>query len=337
MRKIDIFTHIYPVDFYARLMSVAPDFKDVGKRSRGVPMLVDLDERFRVMDRFEGYQQVLSLPTPPLEVMADPAEAIALAQAANDGMAELVARHPQRFVAFVASLPYNDPAAAVREARRAVDELGARGIQLFSNVLGKPIVAPEFLPLFEIMADYDLPIWLHPYRGAHPPDYRTEARSQFEIWWTFGWPYETSVAMARVVFAGLFDRFPRLKIISHHMGAMAPYFAGRVGPGWDQLGARTSDEDLSLALKTLRRRPIDYFRMFYADTALFGAYDATLCGLRFFGVDHVVFASDAPFDPEKGPMYIRETISVIDRLPVSAEDRERIYWRNAAALLRLEI
>ena len=337
MRKIDIFTHIYPVDFFAKLMKVAGTFKDVGKRSRGVPMLVDLDERFRVMDRFDDYQQVLSLPTPPLEVMAGPAEATELARSANDGMAQLVARYPQRFPAFVASLPYNDPIAAVREARRAVDTLGARGIQLFSNVLGTPISAPEFLPLFETMAEYDLPIWLHPYRGANMADYPTEHRSQFEIWWTFGWPYETSVAMARVVFAGLFDRFPALKIITHHMGAMAPYFAGRIGPGWDQLGARTSDEDLSLVLKKLRKRPIDYFHMFYADTAVFGAYEATVCGLDFFGVDRVLFASDAPFDPEKGPMYIRETIKILDRLPISIEERERIYWRNAAALLKLDV
>jgi predicted TIM-barrel fold metal-dependent hydrolase len=337
VRKIDIFTHIYPVDFFARLMKVAGNFKDVGKRSRGVPMLVDLDERFRVMDRFDDYEQVLSLPTPPLEVMAGPADATDLARSANDGLAELVARYPRRFPAFVASLPYNDPIAAVREARRAVETLGARGIQLFSNVLGKPISAPEFLPFFEMMADYDLPIWLHPYRGATMADYPTEDRSQFEIWWTFGWPYETSVAMARVVFAGLFDRFPTLKIITHHLGAMAPYFAGRIGPGWDQLGARTSDEDLSLILKKLRKRPIDYFHMFYADTAVFGAYEATLCGLEFFGVDRVLFASDAPFDPEKGPMYIRETIKVLDRLPISIEERERIYWRNAAALLKLDV
>jgi predicted TIM-barrel fold metal-dependent hydrolase len=335
MRKIDIFTHIYPPPFYDLLMKVNPNFKDVGKRSRGVPMLYDLDERFRVLDRFDDYQQVLSLPTSPLEVMADPAQASELARVANDSMADLVRRYPDRFVGFVASLPFNDPDASVREATRAVNELGARGIQIFSNINGKPISAPEYLPVFETMAAVDLPIWLHPYRGAAWSDYPTEDKSQFEIWWTFGWPYDTSVAMARVVFAGYFDRFPNLKIISHHMGAMVPYFAGRVGPGWDQLGARTSDEDLSLVLKRLGKRPLDYFKMFYADTALFGAYEATICGLEFFGVDHVVFASDAPFDPEKGPMYIRETIKIVDRLPVTQAQREDIYWRNAARLLKL--
>jgi predicted TIM-barrel fold metal-dependent hydrolase len=336
LRKIDLFTHISPAGYWEGVMRVAPTYKDVGKRMRGVPMLFDLDVRFRVMDAFEDYQQVVSLPTPPIDEFAAPQDAIALARAGNDGMAEVVARHSDRFVGFVASLPLNEPDAALGELHRAVSELGARGVQIFSNVNGKPLDAPEFLPLFEAMARYDLPIWLHPYRGPDYNDYKTEDRSKYEIWWTFGWPYDTSVAMARIVFAGLFDRFPKLKIITHHMGAMAPYFEGRVGPGWDQLGVRTSDEDLSLVLKRLKKRPLDYFRMFYADTALMGAYDATVCGLRFFGVDHVVFASDAPFDPEKGPMYIRETIKIIDRLPITPEEREQIYWRNALKLLKLE-
>jgi len=98
---------------------------------------------------------------------------------------------------------------------------------------------------------------------------------------------------------------------------------------------RTSDQDLSLVLKQLKKRPLDYFKMFYADTALFGAFDATVCGLNFYGVPNVLFASDAPFDPEKGPMYIRETIAIVDKLPVSKEERERIYWKNAAELLKV--
>ena len=337
MRKIDIFTHVLPPGYFERYMKVAPEYKDVGKRMRGVPMLWDLDIRFRVMDRFDDYEQVLSLPTPPIEVFSTPAQAIDLARAANDGMAELVQRYPARFAAFVASLPLSDPDAAARELQRAVGDLGARGFQLFSNILGKPITAPEFLPLFELAAARDVPIWLHPYRGPDFSDYKTEDRSQYEIWWTFGWPYDTSAAMARIVFAGYFDRFPNLKMIVHHMGAMVPYFEGRVGPGWDQLGARTSDVDLSAVLKTLAKRPLDYFKMFYADTALFGAYEATVCGLKFFGPDRVVFASDAPFDPEKGPMYIRETIAIVDRLPIGEPERERIYWRNAAALLKLPL
>jgi aminocarboxymuconate-semialdehyde decarboxylase len=299
-------------------------------------MLYDLDERFRVMDRFEGYQQILSLPTPPLEVMGSPAQAVDLARLANDGMAELVTRYPDRFAGFVASLPFNDPDAAVLETRRAVDDLGANGIQIFSNVQGKPVSAPEFLPIFETMAGYDLPIWLHPYRGAAWSDYPTEETSQFEIWWTFGWPYETSVAMARLVFSGVFDRHPDLKIITHHMGAMIPYFEGRVGHGWDQLGTRTSDVDYKALLRSMKKRPIDYFRSFYADTALFGARAGTRCGLEFFGVDHVVFASDMPFEPAPG-MYARETIQVIESLGLTTAQKDQIYRGNAQRLLKLEL
>ena len=335
MRKIDIFTHIMPTPYHTLLTKLAPDFADVGKRMRGVPMLTDLDLRFRVMDAFEGYQQILSLPTPPIEAMVSGEDAVDLARAANDGMAELVHRHPARFPGFVASLPLGDPAAAMTELDRAIGTLGARGIQLFSNVKGAPLTSPELLPLFEAMYGYDLPIWLHPYRGPAWSDYPVEDRSQFEIWWTFGWPYDTSVAMSRIVFAGYFDRWPALKIITHHMGAMAPYFAGRVGPGWDQLGARTSAPDGAEALQRLKKRPIDYFHMFYADTALFGAYDATVCGLAFFGPERVVFASDAPFDPEGGPMYIRETIGIVDRLAIGDTERAGIYSGNAASLLKL--
>jgi aminocarboxymuconate-semialdehyde decarboxylase len=335
MRKIDIFNHVFPSQYVTRMNELVPHLKDIGRRVRAVPMLVDLDVRFRVMDTFEGYQQVLSLATPPIESYASPTDALDLAQRANDGMADLVRRYPDRFPGFVASLPLNDPEASVKEADRAVRELGARGVQIFTNVRGKPIAGPEFWPLFETMAGFDLPIWLHPHRGAEVPDFQGEDRSLYEIWWTFGWPYETSAAMARMVFAGLFDRLPDLKIITHHMGAMVPYFEGRVGPGWDQLGARTSDTDYSVVLKQLKMRPLDYFKRFYADTALFGAFDATVCGLRFFGADRVLFASDAPFDPEKGSMYIRETIGVIDRLPLSDSERDKIYWKNAVKLLKL--
>jgi predicted TIM-barrel fold metal-dependent hydrolase len=334
VRKLDIFNHFFPERFYQKMMEVAPAHKDMGKRIRNIPLLHDLDGRFRVMDEFgDDYQQILSLPSPPLEALAGPQQAAELARIANDGLADLVRRHPDRFPGFVASLAMNDPDAALSETRRAITDLGACGVQVFTNVNGAPLTSPELLPLFDLMAEYDRPIWIHPARGASFADYRTEQTSQFEIWWTFGWPYETSVAMARIVFAGLFDRHPNLKIITHHMGGMIPYFEGRVGHGWDQLGTRSSDVDYKALLDKLERRPVDYFRLFYADTALFGAAAGTACGLSFFGVDRVLFASDTPFEPERG-LYIRETIEVIDGLDISNDERARIYAGNALALLK---
>ncbi len=333
--KLDLYNHIFPRAYFDRMLELAPNGRDMHKRVRDIPCIVDLNERFRIMDRFGDYAQVLSLGSPPIEVFGPPPVSTDMARLANDGMAALVAKYPDRFPAFVASLPMNDPGGLLREARRAIDELGAAGVQVFTNVLGRPLTAPETLPLFDLMAERDRPIWLHPCRGADFSDYSGEKKSHYEIWWTFGWPYETSVAMAHMVFEGLFDRHPDLKVITHHMGGMIPYFEGRVGPGWDQLGTRTSDEDYAKLLRSLQKRPLDYFRMFYADTALFGARDATVCGLNFFGVDHVVFSSDSPFDPEKGAAFIRWTIDIIDRLDLTPAERHAIYAGNARRLLKL--
>jgi aminocarboxymuconate-semialdehyde decarboxylase len=334
--KIDIFNHIFPKAFYERMLQVAPNAKDINKRVRNIPCIVDLDERFRIMDRFKDYVQVICLPNPPLESLATPPLCNELAKLGNDGMAELVQKYPDRFPGFIASLPMNDPEGLLKEARRAVKDLGAVGVQIFTNVSGRPLDKPETMPLFDLMAELDRPIWMHPARGADFPDYKGEPKSHYEIWWTFGWPYETSVAMAHLVFSGLFDRHPDLKIITHHLGGMIPYFEGRVGPGWDQLGTRTSDEDYTLILKKLKRPHLEYFKLFYADTALFGAKEATMCGLKFFGPERVLFASDSPFDPEKGSAYIRWTIEVIDRLDISSADRHAIYEGNARRLLKLK-
>ena len=334
--KIDIFNHLLPKRFFDEFINAASGPRDIGKRMRNIPSLVDLDLRFRIMDEFEDYCQVISLAMPPLESLAGPDESPLVARVANDGLAELVQRYPARFPSFVASLPMNNPAEAVKEAVRAVTELRACGVQLFSNAAGRPLDDREFLPLFDELARRDVGIWLHPARGANFPDYQTESRSKYEIWWTLGWPYETSAAMARLVFSGLFDRHPRLKIVAHHMGGMIPYFEGRVGHGWDQLGTRTSDIDYAPLLGSMNKRPIDYFRMFYADTALFGALPATRCGLEFFGVDHVLFASDVPFEPSSG-LYIRETIRVIENLGLNAEQKDSIYRGNAERFFNLSV
>ena len=334
--KLDLFNHIFPAAYFDRMLEVAPKGKDMHKRVREIPSIVDLDERFHIMDLFDDYAQIICLGSPPIEVFGPPPVSTEMAKLANDGLAELVRKYPERFPGFIASLPMNDPQGLLDEARRAINQLGAVGVQVFTNVLGRPLTAPETMPLFDLMAEFDRPIWLHPARGAEFPDYKEEKKSHYEIWWTFGWPYETSAAMAHMVFSGLFDKHPNLKVITHHMGGMIPYFEGRVGPGWDQLGSRTSDEDYTLLLKRLKKRPLDYFRMFYADTAMFGARDATARALKFFGADKVVFASDAPFDPEKGSAYIRWTIDIIDRLDLTPAERHAIYEGNARRLLKLK-
>ena len=333
--KIDVFPHILPRRYFDRMLAVAPPQLHMGKRMRGIPVLVDLDLRRAIMDRYPDYVQVLTLASPPIEVVAGPDTTPDLARLANDEMAEIVAREPARFPAFVASLPMNNPDAALREIDRAVTTLGATGVQMFSNVNGRALDGTEFAPLFARMAELGLPIWLHPARPANFPDYAGEPRSKYDIWWAFGWPYETTAAMARLVFTGLFDRHPDIAIVTHHLGAMIPYFEGRLGGGLDQLGTRTDDPEDGAALARLKRRPLDYFHLFYGDTALFGAWRAMECGIAFFGADRVLFGTDMPFDPERGPGFVRDTIAAMERIAVTADERRLIYEGNARRLLRL--
>ncbi|HKB10919.1 MAG TPA: amidohydrolase family protein [Vicinamibacterales bacterium] len=333
--KIDVYNHIFPKKFFDNYIDKGSGGKDIGKRVANIRTIVDVDARLRALDEFGSYVQVISLPLPPLEIIAGPDRSPQLAAEANDDLAELVRQH-DRFIGFVAALPMNNPDAALREMERALDGLGAFGVQVYTNVAGKPLDAPEFREIFAEAARRDVPIWIHPARGADFADYQTETSSQYEIWWTFGWPYETSVAMARLVFSGYLDRFPNLKIITHHMGGMIPYFEGRVGYGWDQLGTRTSDRDYGALLKSMKQRPIEYFRRFYADTALFGAAAATRCGYDFFGVDHVLFASDMPFEPSPG-LYARETIRCVEALGLDEAQKTQIYRGNAEKLFKREL
>jgi len=339
--KLDIFPHIFPKAFFDRMKAVAernPSLAAQIKRWLHIPVLWDLDARLKMMERFPGYRQILTLSLPAIEFLAPPEESPELARLANDGMAEIVARHPDRFPAFVASLPMNNVPEALKEMDRAIGELGAKGVQIFTNVNGRPLDEPEFYPIFERMVEkHDLPIWVHPTRGAKFADYPGEAKSKYEIWWLFGWPYETSAFMARMVFSGMLEKLPDLKIITHHLGAMAPFFDARIGLGMDQLGARTADEDYTVILRRMGRRPVEFFKMFYADTSVNGSPSATRCGLDFFGVDHVLFGTDCPFDPEGGPLFIRGVIKAIDSLKLKEGDRRKLYFGNAIRMLRLEL
>jgi uncharacterized protein len=327
---LDIYTHILPDAFFREMSRASPKLENIGARLRGVKKLFDLEARFAEMDALGDYRQVISLPNPPLEEIAGGETAQHLSHVANDAMAELVAQHPTRFPAFVAAMSLDDVDAALKEAERAIAKLGARGIQIFTNIAGLPLDEERFKPVFAMMAAHDLPIWLHPARTAAMPDYASESKSRFEMWWCFGWPYETSVAMARLVFSGVFDRHPGLKIVTHHLGGgMIPFFDGRIGAGMEVLGSRTSDEEYSNVLSSLKRPHLDYFREFYADTALFGAGNGLTCGLDFFGADRVVFSTDAPLGP------IAKTIAALDGLDLDPGAREKIMVGNAEQLMKL--
>lgn len=331
---IDVFNHFMPKTIFDRLSRLVPGHAALTAFPE-LPALSDVDARLRLMDEFDDYRQVLSLANPPIEALGPSNLTPELARIANDGLAELCRRYPERFPGFISSMPMNNVDACLEEIDRTVGAMGARGIQVFSNVLGKPLSGAEFRPIFRKMAERDLPVWIHPIRGPQFADYATEKVSENEIWFTFGWPYETTACVTRLIFSGIYDELPKLKIITHHMGGMVPYYAGKIDLGFSQIFFGSPEQN-PVATKAGLKRPLsEYYRMLFADTALNGSVAATRCGHDFFKTAHCVFATDAPFDSEKGCALIRETIKAVNALEISVADKQRIFEGNARALMKL--
>jgi aminocarboxymuconate-semialdehyde decarboxylase len=331
--KIDVFNHIVTPRYNVRRKALAPPQLRLQDQERLMPTLVDVDARFRVMDTAgNDYVQIINTANPPVENIAGPDAALELSRIANDEMAELVSRYPDRFVGAAACLPMNNIDGALAELDRAVTQLHFCGVQIYTEVQGRPLDDPQLAPVFDRIAELDIPMLLHPVRGADRADYPSEDRSRFDTWRIAGWLYDTVSAMTRLIFAGIFDRHPQIKIVSHHLGGFVPYASERIREGYDKFlnAARARHEPLAL-----RRHPHDYFHQFYADTITIGSVPALTCGLEFFGADHVLFAIDMPFDTQGGLKYIEVALQAMDRLEASADDKHKIFEQNARQLFRL--
>ncbi len=336
MLKIDAFPHILPK---AYLELARP--RAQGRLSRlfdqyeALVALHDLDRRFRVMDEFGDYLQVLTLVQPAVDSFGEPVVAAELAKCANDSMAELCRGHPDRFVGFAAAVALSDVDGAIDEIDRAVSQLGALGVQIHTNILGAPLDEPRFAPFFAKLASLDRTVWVHPVRTPQMPDYPGEPVSRYGMWMAFGWPYETTVFMCRMVLSGVFQRHPDLRILTHHAGGMIPHFAERIGKGLDFSEPMGLDLDGVTDPAARHALLIEQLGRFYGDTSLSGARHAIECGLGFFGASRLLFGTDMPFDLEGGPGYVRGAVRALDAMELDEDDRRLIYHGNARRVLGL--
>ena len=320
MRRIDFFAHALTPRYLKEL-------DDRGIAHHPTPparILSDFSYRTAVMDEFApGDTSVLTMMGPDLESMVDPALAVKLAQVGNDELAQVCRDHPDHFLAAAGTLPMADMNAATAECRRAIEELGLKGIQVSSNIQGEYLDSPRLYPLYEMMQDYDLPIWIHPVFAPGP------LHAPFDIELMLGWPMDTSTTMLHLAKSKVFERFPNLKFITHHCGAFIPAFYPRIK-------AQYFDNPAYLAQPVSPEEGArhEYFKRFYADTAIYGSCADTLeMGCRFFGVDHLLYGTDFPsMTPEELP----NTIASVEALPISGEDKEKVFFRNALSLLHLE-
>jgi len=328
--KIDIYAHIIP-----------PKLKDLmlnkgyalAKQAEINPSLYDMDTRFRIMDKYPDVLQVITWTLAAPEDLAGPEGATELAKRINDEIAELVFKHPDRFAAGVAVLPISDMDAALTELDRAINELKLRGVYLRIPINGKPVDRAEFMPLYEKMCQYNLPIWWHPESSPQKADYADESESKYFIWHTWGLIWETTISMTRLVFSGTLEKYPNLKIITHHCGAMVPYFSERIVNHYNMQEMRVKAD----YKQGLTQPHIEYFRKFYNDTAILGNTPALMCAYHFFGAEHLLFGTDAPFDPQIGDYGTRKTIQAIEQMDIPDADRKKIFEDNARKLLRLPV
>jgi predicted TIM-barrel fold metal-dependent hydrolase len=327
--KIDAYAHIIPPKYGEHFKKLDPKLYE--EQVTYSPPLYDLEKRFRIMDKYEPIRQVLTLGRIAVEHIAGPAKAADLAKRANEEMAELIVKYPDRFVGALTTLAMNNIDAALEETDHCIKDLKFKGVYLHTPVDEKPLDSPEFMPLYEKMAAYDLPIVIHPMRKMDHPDYLKEKNSKYGLFSMFGWPYDTTTAMARLVFSGVMEKYPNLKVVTHHMGGMVPFYAERIRQ-FTQIPRSINDQ------VTFTKDYIDYFRMFYADTALYGNPSAMLCGVDFFGADHILFGIDFPLgDTEHGDRNYRQTINAIEAMGLSDVDKKKIYEDNARKLMRLPI
>jgi aminocarboxymuconate-semialdehyde decarboxylase len=276
------------------------------------PHYHDLNLRLKAMDARGVTVHALSL-MPPMVYWADGALGDRLARLVNDALAEASRAHPDRFV-FLATLPMQDPEAAVNEVERAVTELGCRGIYLGTNIRGKELTDPSFVPVFERIHALSMPIFLHPLNviGA-------QRLTNYYLHNLLGNPFDTAGAAANLIFSGLLDRFPKLQVCLPHAGGAFPYLIGRLNHGWK----------VRQECKTLKKPPSSYLRRFTYDT-ISHAPESLDYLIKLVGADRVMMGSDYCFD-----MGYERPVKIVTALKLSRKDQEKILSGNAARLLRL--
>jgi len=333
-RRIDAFSHFSPgalLDFMEKHEGQEHGMHQLfGHKST----LTKIDDRIKLLDDNEIDIDVL-IPLPWLEtapkVCADARLASEAARICNEAIAGDVAKYPSRF-AGVALLATNSAEAMVAELERAVSKLGFVGGLLPVGPTAKRMDHPDMEAVFKRAAELDVPLWLHPSRPMSHPNYIDEQMSQFLDWQMLGWVHDTSTAMIRIVFAGVFDRYPNLKIITHHHGGLVPLFAKRMQEMWEMF-----EKEAGLVFPTNISKPyIDHFRKFYCDTATFG-YEPKLLeiALEFFGRERMLFGSDTPMDNKNGSFFTSCGVKTIAGMAVDDATKNLIFSGNALRILKL--
>jgi aminocarboxymuconate-semialdehyde decarboxylase len=331
MKVIDIHNHLYPKEWmdYLEGRTGSLTLKRIGPREmifyyKGARLATvsraghyDTDARMKDLDEYGIDSQIISLTTPSVELISRK-EGVIWAKKVNDYLAAVCEKHKNRLYAY-ATLPLQDGKESVKELERAYKDLGAKGTVIFSNIKGMPIYSPKCFPIYEAAEEYKIPIFIHP-----APPLTTEVMKKAVMPLPlFGFILDTTMAVTGLIFQGVLERFSRLKVIHAHLGGVFPYMVGRID---DSFKSYSKDHGFSLP-----QLPSEYYkRNVYIDAISF-YLPAMKCALEFLGPDHILMGTDYAH-PVGGP---ERVVHFIKDLGLPEEETEKILWKNAVKLFRL--
>lgn len=342
---IDAHAHIVPSKYFDRLIEKGGEWtkkraEQFSETARKKPYYDKVPRRLEHLDK-NGIDFQVVTPQQLWDCNLVPggvATQLAYARVLNEGMASLMEESKGRLIA-AGTIPLAGMEQGGRkEMERAIKTLGLKAINTLSNIDGKPL--DSFEPFLAQAAELDVPVYFHPRNPLSSAGRAYEA--EYDLVHNLGWPYETALILSRLVFSGIMERYPNLKVVNHHLGGLIPFFMGRSEETYD---AKSLDNPNG------RRAPVfaqgggpvpgkllDYFRRFYYDTAVGGSVPATRCAYEVFGADSIVFGTDYPAGPggQDGDFRLATYPKVIDALHLPAKDKKKILADNARKMLKLD-
>ncbi|HEY6119302.1 MAG TPA: amidohydrolase family protein [Pyrinomonadaceae bacterium] len=324
-RKLDLHTHYYPPAFFDRIKEIPSEFtfdkspsgqtiiKYRGARFFGItPPMTDVSQRIEDMDHAGIDMEVISLSTPNVFFAAQDRQP-EVARLVNDAYAELISKYPQRFKGF-ASIPMDALDAALPELDRAINELKLNGVILLSNIRGRALTAPEYRPFFEQANRMKLCIFLHPMLPAN-----TEPFREYVLGPIIGFPFDTTLAVARMCYDGMFRELPDIRWIVGHLGGAVPYLMERMDNGW---------RDFPECREKIDELPSTYLKRLYYDTVSFSSYTLNMVQ-EMVGADHMVMGSDYPHLLGS----IDRAVTSIENLTIPETLKQQIFEGTALSIL----
>ena len=338
-KVIDIHNHFYSREWleYVATRTEDPTYEWTGPNSGlfkydGIvmghvdkPGDLDIDARVRELDELGIDVQLITHTTPGITDNVEVTKSVEWAKKVNDILVDACTKYPDRFF-FLASIPAEDTNASLKEMERA-HKLGARGIQMFSNVNGELASSDKFHPLYELAAELELVVQLHPAAKPLTADAMKIAGLPYQM---YGFTMDTTMAVTSMIFKGVFDKYPKLKVHHCHLGGMAPFMIGRVDTAWKRFNAKKGSPG-EWELEGLRLPSETYKEHVYIDT-LSMHVPAIKCAHEYMGTDRLMFGSDYP---HRASGSVPDNFSTLDQCGFTEEQKEKIYTLNAMKLYKL--